>query len=456
MSQMDWNEETGWYEPLESGAREPAAPAAQPTPATKGKKRRGWTPGRVLGAVGLVVLLILGSSLAFASQGGSALLLPPAVREEAEETPHVRKPSEKADTPEDGDESGLPRDWTDFFENYYETVQVDVADIRMPRTALPVDFALQLQAGEGEELSLQELYAACAPSIVGISAYVDGEIGYGWGTGIILSEDGLILTNTHVINDSDSATVTLSNDESYDALLVGADAISDIAVLKIEAEGLQPAVFGQSGALRVGDPVAAIGNPLGEEFRSTLTDGIISAIERGVAYNGRTMTLLQTNTALNEGNSGGALFDRYGHVIGITNMKMMSSYSSIEGIGFAIPSATVQGVVAALVRDGEVRGRPAIGITVGAIPEDAASHYELPEGLYISAVSEGSDAERQGVLPGDILTAVNGIPVTTTDQVNDIKNELQVGDTMTFTLWRNGEVLEITVTLIDTNDIYGK
>ena len=454
MSQMDWNEETGWYEPLESGAREPAAPAAQPTPVTKGKKRRGWTPGRVLGAVGLVVLLILGSSLAFASQGGSALLLPPAVREE--ETPHIRKPSEKADTPEDEDEGGLPRDWTDFFENYYETVQVDVADIRMPRTELPVDFALQLEAGEGEELSLQELYAACAPSIVGISAYVDGEIGYGWGTGIILSEDGLILTNTHVINDSDSATVTLSNDESYDALLVGADAISDIAVLKIEAEGLQPAAFGQSGALRVGDPVAAIGNPLGEEFRSTLTDGIISAIERGVAYNGRTMTLLQTNTALNEGNSGGALFDRYGHVIGITNMKMMSSYSSIEGIGFAIPSATVQSVVAALVRDGEVRGRPAIGITVGAIPEDAASHYELPEGLYISAVSEGSDAERQGVLPGDILTAVNGIPVTTTDQVNDIKNELQVGDTMTFTLWRNGEVLEITVTLIDTNDIYGK
>ena len=434
MSQMDWNEETGWYEPLETGAREPAAPAAQPTPAAGGKRRRGWTPGRVLGAVGLVMLLILGSSLVFASQGGSALLLPPAVREEAE----------------------LPRDWADFFESYYETVQVDVADIRMPRAELPVDFALQLQAGEGEELSLQELYAACAPSIVGISAYQDGEIGYSWGTGIILSEDGLILTNTHVVNDSDSATVTLSNDESYDALLVGADAISDIAVLKIEAEGLQRAVFGQSAALRVGDPVAAIGNPLGEEFRSTLTDGIISAIERGVAYNGRTMTLLQTNTALNEGNSGGALFDRYGHVIGITNMKMMSSYSSIEGIGFAIPSATVQSVVAALVREGEVRGRPAIGITVGAIPADAASHYELPEGLYISAVSEGSDAERQGVLPGDILTAVNGIPVTTTDQVNDIKNELQVGDTMTFTLWRNGEVLEITVTLIDTNDIYGK
>ena len=455
MSQM-WNEETGWYEPLETGAREPAAPAAQPTPAAGGKRRRGWTPGRVLGAVGLVVLLILGSSLVFASQGGSALLLPSAVREEAEETPHVQKPSQKADTPEDGEEGGLPRDWADFFESYYETVQVDVADIRMPRAELPVDFALQLQAGEGEELSLQELYAACAPSIVGISAYQDGEIGYSWGTGIILSEDGLILTNTHVVNDSDSATVTLSNDESYDALLVGADAISDIAVLKIEAEGLQPAVFGQSAALRVGDPVAAIGNPLGEEFRSTLTDGIISAIERGVAYNGRTMTLLQTNTALNEGNSGGALFDRHGHVVGITNMKMMSSYSSIEGIGFAIPSATVQSVVAALVRDGEVRGRPAIGITVGAIPADAASHYELPEGLYISAVSEGSDAERQGVLPGDILTAVNGIPVTTTEQVNDIKNELRVGDTMTFTLWRKGEVLEITVTLIDTNDIYGK
>ena len=451
MSQTDWTEETGWYEPMQR--KESAAPE-QPQ---KKKKRRGWTPGRVLGVIGLVVLVILGSSMAFASQGSSLVLDLPETADSDEPTPKIEKPfDKKAKDPATDEDGGLPKDWADFFESYYETVQVDVADIRIERAELPIDFALTLRESAGEPLSLQELYAACAPSIVGISAYRDGEDGYSWGTGVVLSADGLILTNTHVINDSDSATVTLANDEVYDALLVGADAISDIAVLKIDARGLTPAVFGQSTALRVGDPVAAIGNPLGEEFRSTLTNGIISAIERGVVYNGRTMTLLQTNTALNEGNSGGALFDMQGHVIGITNMKMMSSYSSIEGIGFAIPSATVQNVVRALVHDGEVRGRPAIGITVGGIPENAASHYELPAGLYVSAVSEGSDAEKQGILPGDIVTAVNGIPVTTTNEVNDIKNELQVGDTMTFRIWRDGEELEITVTLIDTNDIYGK
>ncbi len=440
-------EETGWYEPLQ---RTPAAPAEVSVP--RRKRRRSWTPGRVLGAIALVMLLIVGSSLAFAAPYSA----------EAENLAGGRSKGKNPFTDRDGSaqkddgDNAMPEDWADFFENYYETIQEDVADIDIERVELPVDFELTLQDAPAEELSLQALYIDCAPSIVGISAYSGDEVGYSWGTGVVLSEDGLILTNTHVIDDSDRATVTLYNDEVYPARLVGADAISDIAVLKIEAEGLQPAAFGQSGELRVGDPVAAIGNPLGEEFRSTLTNGIISAIERGVNYNGRTMTLLQTNTALNEGNSGGALFNMYGQVIGITNMKMMSSYSSIEGIGFAIPSATVRGVIGALVRDGEVRGRPAIGITVGGIPENAASHYELPEGLYISAVSEGSDAEKQGIKPGDILTAVNGTPVKTTDEVNAIKNEMKVGDTMVFTIWREGEIMEFSVMLVDTNDIYGK
>ena len=142
---------------------------------------------------------------------------------------------------------------------------------------------------------------------------------------MILSEDGLILTNTHVIDGCDTAKVELFDKTEYDARLVGADTISDIAVLKIDADGLTAASFGESKDLAVGDKVAAIGNPLGEAFRMTLTDGIISAIERGVSYKGRSMTLLQTNTAINEGNSGGALFNMYGQVIGITNMKMMSS-----------------------------------------------------------------------------------------------------------------------------------
>ena len=442
-------EEIGWYEPLQR-----AVDVREETPAPQRKKRRGWTPWRVLGAIALVILLIVGSSLAFAGLGTVAEAMEGGQSKGDAPFQRPREPAKEDDGKDSGDD--MPENWTDFFDSYYETVQESVANIDIERVELPVDFELQLQATPAEAWSLQELYAACSPSIVGISAYQGDELGYSWGTGIILSADGLILTNTHVIDESDHATVTLYNDEVYSARLVGADAISDIAVLKIEAEGLQPAVFGQSGELRVGDAVAAIGNPLGEEFRSTLTNGIISAIERGVSYNGRTMTLLQTNTALNEGNSGGALFNMYGQVIGVTNMKMMSSYSSIEGIGFAIPSATVQNVVGALVRDGEVRGRPAIGITVGSIPESVASHYELPEGLYISDVSEGSDAQKQGILPGDILIAVNGTPVKTTDEVNAIKNGFGVGDKLHFTIWRDGKELEFDVALVDTNDIYGK
>ena len=166
------------------------------------------------------------------------------------------------------------------------------------------------------------------------------------------------------------------------------------------------------------------------------------------------MTLLQTNTAINEGNSGGALFNLYGQVIGITNMKMMSSYSSIEGIGFAIPSATVCNVVNALMRDGEVKGRPAIGITVGAIPDNAKEKYALPEGLYVTDVSDGSDAKEKGIKPGDIIMAVDGVEVRTTEEISRIKDALQVGDTMTMTVWRDGETMEITIALVDTNDVY--
>ena len=204
--------------------------------------------------------------------------------------------------------------------------------------------------------------------------------------------------------------------------------------------------------LLVGDRVAAIGNPLGETFRSTLTDGIISAIARGINYKGRSMTLLQTNTALNEGNSGGALFNMYGQVIGITNMKMMSS--NIEGIAFAIPSGTVVEVVNNIAQNGEVRGRPSIGITVGGIPSVAMSEYSLPSGLYISEVVEFSDAYAKGIRPGDILLEVNHIPVTTTDDVNDIKSGYGVGDSLLFTIWRNGETFEVEVLLMDTNDLY--
>lgn len=408
-----------WYAPLE----EHTSPESE-----KKKRKPGKASWRIGGAILLVVLLIAASSLIFSGSN------------QRTEAPYIS-----------GD--GMPDDWNDYLDNYYQVTESKDAEIKLPRAELVPDFKVAISSDRGKELSLQELYDQCSKSIVAIKGYQDGVDGYYWGSGIILSKDGLILTNTHVIENCDTASVTLFDNSSYDAALVGADSTSDIAVLRIEATGLTPASFGDSAELAIGDQVAAIGNPLGETFRMTLTDGIISAIDRGISYNGHSMTLLQTNTAINEGNSGGALFNMYGQVIGVTNMKMMSSYSSIEGIGFAIPSSTIAAVADSLMQYGEVRGRTAIGITVGAIPENVTSHYDLPTGLYVSAVEEKSDAAAKGIQQGDIITAVNGNPASATSDILTVKNTLSVGDTITFTIWRDGETFDVDVTLVDENDL---
>ncbi len=435
----NWYENESWYAPLRSDAAPRPAENKAEAKQAKRSRRDGL---RAAGAILLALLMIVGSSLVF-SQGRETQIIP-FDGDFGQEVPGA----EESPQP-------MPENPDDFFANYYTKVETQKSDIRVERCPLPVDFQAQLQPAPEETLSLQELYARCAPSVVAITGYVDGMTGYNWGTGVILSADGLILTNTHVIENCDRVSVTLYDDRQLDATLVGADAISDVALLKVDAKRLPAAELGQSGDLTVGDRVAAIGNPLGETFRSTLTDGIISAIERGIQYNGRSMTLLQTNTAINEGNSGGALFNMYGQVIGVTNMKMMSSYSSIEGIGFAIPSATVRQVVNLLVQYGEVRGRPSIGITVGVIPDTAREEYDLPEGLYVSDVVKESDAAAKGVRTGDIITQVNHTPVTTTEEISRMKDALEVGDTMLFTIWRDGETLELEIALMDTNDIYG-
>ena len=340
----------------------------------------------------------------------------------------------------DGKDGTLPEDWKEFFDSYYTTEDSGRIETRIPPAETRPEWELELAPAGKKEQSLQEIYRDCVDSIVSIRSYVDGEMGFFWSTGIVLS--------------CDSAVVVLQNDREFEASLIGTDRTSDIAVLKIEAEDLTPAVFGESDALSVGEAVAAIGNPLGEEFRATLTNGIVSAIDRGVSYDGHSMNLIQTNTAINEGNSGGALLNMYGQVVGVTNMKMMSSFSSIEGIGFAIPSTTVRNVVNALVKDGEVRGRPAVGVTVGAIPSTAAEHYELPEGLYVSAVSEDSDAFVKGIQEGDIITAVNGEPAKTSGDILKVRDSLAVGDTITFTIWREGRTFDVDVALVERNDVY--
>ncbi len=364
-------------------------------------------------------------------------------------------PDGNDDSTDNGDYSD---NYSDYFDNYFGTYEA--ADpCTIPTTDASAGLSITLTKPQGEELTLQEIYAKCSPSIVAISAYTDetSDDSYSWGTGIVLSSDGYIVTNAHVIEGTCRAKITLQDNSEYEAQLVGYDSRSDIAVLKIDAAGLTPAEFGVSDSLAVGDDVVAIGNPLGDSFRCTMTNGIVSGIDRDISYNGTTLTLIQTNAALNEGNSGGALINMYGQVIGITNMKMSNTYAgsvTIEGVGFAIPSATVKSMADSLLANGEVTGRPALGITVGAIPESAAEHYSLPDGLYVSAVSDGSDCAKQGIQRGDVITAVNGAAVTTTQDVTSLIADMSVGDTLTLTVYRDGKTFDVTVALVDVNDVY--
>lgn len=411
--------------PPESGAAPTAAP------------RRGRAGVRAV-AIGLICLVVIAASSLIFTQDRAAEPTPPA-----EQT----APSQP----------GGFDDYRDFFDHYYDASNTITGENDIPRAELEPDVRLTTAPvpDETEELTLRELYERCIPSVVGITAMVPDGSGYFWGTGIILTEDGYIVTNTHILDGTDSVTVTLWDDRELEAKLVGADNVSDLAVLKVEAEGLTPAEFCGT-AVSVGDAVAALGNPLGEELRGTLTDGIISAINRDVSYNSHSMTLLQTNAAINEGNSGGPLLNIYGQVVGITNMKMMgtSAYSAIEGIGFAIPTSTIQEVVNQLLRNGRVTGRAAIGVTIGPIPEDAAAAYSLPDGLYVVSVAEGSDAAAKGLAEGDVITAIDGQGVTTTAQVGEIIAGLEVGDTITMTVYRNGETFDVEVALVETSDIY--
>ena len=229
--------------------------------------------------------------------------------------------------------------------------------------------------------SLQEIYRENIASIVSIRGS-KGD-GMSLGTGVVMSEDGYIITNSHVIEGCGAVDVVLQDERVFQALLVGQDAQSDLAVLKIDCAGLTPAQFGDSTLLEVGDAVAAIGNPLGEELRGTMTDGIISAINRDVNVDGYTMVLLQTTAALNSGNSGGALINDRGQVVGITNLKMRAYDNTVEGLGFAIPTTTVKTVVDALIAHGRVEGRPTIGITGYTVTEELAEEYGCPRGVAV-------------------------------------------------------------------------
>ena len=297
-------------------------------------------------------------------------------------------------------------------------------------------------------MALQDIYTRNIDSVVSILCSLYN--GSSTGTGVILSEDGYIVTNAHVVDSAVSVSVQLTDDRTFPAEVVGSDEISDLAVLRIDTNDLAPAQFGESSNLRIGDTVVAIGDPLGVKFRGTYTNGIISGIDRDVDVDGRTMTLIQTNAALNSGNSGGPLINCYGQVIGINTMKIgaFTDSAGVEGIGFAIPSATVKEIVDQLITQGYVSGRPTLGIEGEALSNFYQYYYRLPAGLYITAVEWGSDAYAKGVEDGDILLSINNNRVTTMDEMRAAIYDLEVGSTVEAVIYRGGQqyLVELTLT----------
>ena len=306
-------------------------------------------------------------------------------------------------------------------------------------------------------LSLQEIYEKVIPSVASISCVLPN--GTASGTGIVMSADGYIITNYHVIEDAQFINVLLEDDVSYQAALVGGDETSDLAVLKVEATDLTAAEFGDSDALRVGDMVVAIGDPLGAELRGTMTDGIVSAINRDLSLNGRQMTLIQTNAALNSGNSGGPLINCYGQVIGINTMKM-SSYSStsatVEGLGFAIPINAAEPILDELIEQGYVSGRPAIGITGQTLGLRAQFFYRMPSGVVITSIDETSDAYAKGLAADDIIVGFNQAEISSLEDLVRAKGDCLAGDTVSLTIYRGGKYYKVDVVLMDqvSPDIY--
>lgn len=303
-------------------------------------------------------------------------------------------------------------------------------------------------------LTPAEVYALNVHSTVGVTVGVTvNYFGYkttspASGSGFIISKDGYILTNYHVIEDANSVTVTDYDGNSYDAIIVGYDDSNDIAVLKIDAEDLIPVTFGDSDNMNVGDTVIAIGNPLGE-LTFSLTQGVISALGREITLSGGiTMNLIQTDCAINAGNSGGALFNLYGEVIGITNAKYSSSSmssASIDNIGFAIPVNSITGIVGTIIEKGYVT-KPYLGVYLSNV-DSSYQAYGLPSGAAISSVIEDSPAEKAGILANDIITGVNGEEIKSADDLQKVVGAAAPGDVMEFTIYRQGETLKLNVTI---------
>lgn len=339
-------------------------------------------------------------------------------------------------------------------ENGEGDIDVKVGQPEEEQEGSQSEFSLTIQqtpisnpvASEDGVLSWQEVYRKNIAAVVSITCTLSG--GSATGTGVVFSDGGYIVTNCHLVEDAKEITVMLSDDRSFIARVVGADDVSDLAVLYIDAQELTAAEFGDSDSLQVGDDVVAIGDPLGVELRGTMTDGIISAINRDITVEGRSMTLIQTTAALNSGNSGGPLINCYGQVIGINTMKIINE-AGVEGLGFAIPSVTVKEIVDQLIEKGFVSGRPTMGLSCEELNSTYRHYYRLPDGLYITAVTKESPAANAGISQGDMLLSMDGQATTDLETLYSLLYSHDVGDSVTLVIYRGGRQYTVQLTLTE-------
>jgi len=313
-----------------------------------------------------------------------------------------------------------------------------------------------------EEMTAEDIYDLARSQVVGINTEAPGMFGVPdltgttapiSGSGFIVSSDGYILTNYHVIEIAHRSNlpinVVLNDGTSYEAKVIGFESENDVAVIKIDAKGLSPSLIGNSDNIRVGQTIYAVGNPFGD-LVYTMTDGIVSALDRVVSVEGKSIRTFQFSAAVNRGNSGGPVYNSDGEVIGIVTAKVVRG--NVEGIGFAIPINDAIEIASELIEHGYISGRPLLGITGQTVSEANADYLDWVVGVYVRSVAQGSAAENAGMLVGDIITALNGIA---TDSMEELRSELRdhrAGETTTVTVWRNGESLDLTITFDE--DLY--
>ena len=347
-----------------------------------------------------------------------------------------------------------PDDWQEEDDYYYYDREQDAeeAPITIPTAEPDASVRLTLETEPGYVLSAPEVYRKVHDAVVTVAVDL-GDNRMSIGTGVLFREDGYLLTNHHVVAGGIACTVLLANGQPYEAKFIASDANYDLAVLKIDGENLPTAEFLDSDTLQVGDAVYAIGTPLDLEMSGTFTNGIVSSVNREMQLDGQTsMPMIQTNAALNNGNSGGPLISDSGQVVGINFMKMYARYSTVEGLGFAIPSVQAERVVNDLLAYGALQPEPVLGVSVRQIPTqltDTLWGLEVWADAGNAAVTPGGAADRAGIQTGDYILAVDGQETLSSGDVLKARWKHHVGDEITLTIWRDGQILDVTLELTD-------